>query len=932
MLLELGDKRSVRWNSLEFLFRPHGITMISHLGALLALSLATSDSTDWPTYLGDNSRSGHADAELSLPLHPHWTRKLPHRPKPAWPNPAKQDFWHRKTSLNPRVTYDRANQIVVASQRVVFGSSADDQIRCLNARTGELHWTFFSEAPIRLAPTIWNASVIFGADDGYVYSVSLDDGQLNWRTRPNLVGPRKIPGNGRIISERPIRTNVLIENGTGYFAAGLFPNQGCFFFSVDLASGRVLDHARLEISPQGYLSQRKGKLFAPTGRDPTGAILATLSKAARRSADNDVLRLRNADDIFCVVSDHKHYFIGRQDKVHAISRKGLKPVWESPVNGRAYALALADRGLFVSTDQGNIYRFGELQLDSKTLHPQTGRDSDLPADSSGYLAPLESGRGFALWLQPSHANDLIALARKSELQIVAIVFDEKRADRIRRKLAKAAFYGRIVVHVMKNDEPLPYAANTFDLIIGGNRREHETLLCPGSGIGFFKDQERYVRRAPLEKTGEWTHTYGDAGNTSCSGDSLVRGDLQLQWFGEPGPRKMVDRHLRTMPPLVSAGRMFIPARDRVIAVNAYNGTILWETEVPQSTRIGVLKDCGWMATDADSLLVAQTNKCLVLDPSTGSVVKRINVPDESQDWGYTALSADKIFGSMTHRTASRRKMQRESILEGAYSDNRPIVTSNGIFAIDRDKYKTAWRYHGQGAILNPTIGTNSRFVFFVEKRIDESKTDHQGRYALNEFFKTGQAEVVAIDSTLGTVAWRTKIDAIHAAQNMYLMCTEREVIVVNSRNGETVLYDVRVYDANDGDIIWRTSQKTTWRTGGDHGEQDKHPVLIGQRLVIEPECYDLRSGKKFSNFRLQRTGHGCGTLSASADAIFFRSKNAAGYQMESGRTEVISKVSRPGCWINMIPASGLLLIPEASSGCTCNVPIQCSMAFAPKSP
>ncbi|MFT7515228.1 MAG: hypothetical protein ACI9QL_004457, partial [Candidatus Omnitrophota bacterium] len=42
-----------------------------------------------------------------------------------------------------------------------------------------------------------------------------------------------------------------------------------------------------------------------------------------------------------------------------------------------------------------------------------------------------------------------------------------------------------------------------------------------------------------------------------------------------------------------------------------------------------------------------------------------------------------------------------------------------------------------------------------------------------------------------------------------------------------------------------------------------------------------------------------------------------------------TKVSRPGCWINMIPAGGLLLIPESSAGCTCNFAIQTSMALIP---
>ncbi|MHC4800017.1 MAG: T9SS type A sorting domain-containing protein, partial [Planctomycetota bacterium] len=41
----------------------------------------------------------------------------------------------------------------------------------------------------------------------------------------------------------------------------------------------------------------------------------------------------------------------------------------------------------------------------------------------------------------------------------------------------------------------------------------------------------------------------------------------------------------------------------------------------------------------------------------------------------------------------------------------------------------------------------------------------------------------------------------------------------------------------------------------------------------------------------------------------------------------ITTVSRPGCGITIIPAGGLLNIPESSSGCTCNFGIQTSMAL-----
>jgi len=56
------------------------------------------------------------------------------------------------------------------------------------------------------------------------------------------------------------------------------------------------------------------------------------------------------------------------------------------------------------------------------------------------------------------------------------------------------------------------------------------------------------------------------------------------------------------------------------------------------------------------------------------------------------------------------------------------------------------------------------------------------------------------------------------------------------------------------------------------------------------------------------------------------------YPIEVDTTKGIqlTQVSRPGCWLNIIPANGLILVPESSSGCTCGYSLQSSLAFAPQ--
>ena len=58
---------------------------------------------------------------------------------------------------------------------------------------------------------------------------------------------------------------------------------------------------------------------------------------------------------------------------------------------------------------------------------------------------------------------------------------------------------------------------------------------------------------------------------------------------------MIDRHLRTHAPLSRAGLLIVPADDRLLAVDAYNGTPQWDLAVPGLTRTGMPYDGGYLA-------------------------------------------------------------------------------------------------------------------------------------------------------------------------------------------------------------------------------------------------------------------------------------------------------------------------------------------------
>jgi hypothetical protein len=79
-----------------------------------------------------------------------------------------------------------------------------------------------------------------------------------------------------------------------------------------------------------------------------------------------------------------------------------------------------------------------------------------------------------------------------------------------------------------------------------------------------------------------------------------------------------------------------------------------------------------------------------------------------------------------------------------------------------------------------------------------------------------------------------------------------------------------------------------------------------------------------------RPGHHCGAISATPNMMFFRSKSTAYYNLDEDQGTEHFAGQRLGCWINTIPANGLVMIPEASAGCVCLFSIAATIVFEPR--
>ena len=100
-------------------------------------------------------------------------------------------------------------------------------------------WTFFTEGPVRLAPTVAAGRVYAGSDDGLVYCLDAKDGRLVWSARAGA-GATRILGAGRLMSLWPVRTSVLVDGGVAYCGSGIFPARETSVAAFDAATGKPL--------------------------------------------------------------------------------------------------------------------------------------------------------------------------------------------------------------------------------------------------------------------------------------------------------------------------------------------------------------------------------------------------------------------------------------------------------------------------------------------------------------------------------------------------------------------------------------------------------------------------------------------------------------------------------------------------------------------
>ncbi len=228
---------------------------------------------DWPTYQHDYQRSGLTLESLELPLTLTWTHQAK-APAPAWTDPPKADYYTSapQQPLKPRLAFDRAHHVAVVGGHLYFGSSVEHTINCLNTDTGTTNWSFFTDGPVRMSPTVQDGKVYAGSDDGTVYCLNSTNASLIWKYTPAGTNNYLVANNGNFVSPYAIRSSVAVDQGIAYFTSGFFPHEGVYFCAVDASTGTFTTASHWQrrfdgsAALQGYILLTATRIFMPGSR------------------------------------------------------------------------------------------------------------------------------------------------------------------------------------------------------------------------------------------------------------------------------------------------------------------------------------------------------------------------------------------------------------------------------------------------------------------------------------------------------------------------------------------------------------------------------------------------------------------------------------------------------------------------------------------
>ncbi len=385
------------------------------------------------------------------------------------------------------------------------------------------------------------------------------------------------------------------------------------------------------------------------------------------------------------------------------------------------------------------------------------------------------------------------------------------------------------------------------------------------------------------------------------------------------------RHGRAPSPLMSCGRLFHEGMDGVVAVDAYNGRELWRYDIPDVLKayngdelMGVSGTGSNFCVGGDSLYVRDGNRCLRLDAAQGTLVSEYHTPlpagaeasTEPAPWGYIAWVDGILFGSL----ANPEHVVTYRFVDRGGDMSKQLTESSALFAIDTKTGETLWQYQASDSIRHNAIALAGGKLYLIDRPL--ALFDREKKPKSKEH-PTGK--LLALDARSGEVLWQQDDDiygtmlAVSQPHQVLLMTYQPTRFQLDSELGGRM----SAFQAETGQPLWQIT-----------GKYASRPTINDRTIYVQGGAWDLLTGEPVP-FEFKRS-YGCGILASAQNMLLFRSATLGYYDLSGSNTTEDYGGIRPGCWINALPAGGLVLMPDATAGCECSYLNKAWIALQPE--
>ena len=629
-----------------------------------------------------------------------------------------------------------------------------------------------------------------------------------------------------------------------------------------------------------------------------------------------------------------------------LPKKGGKPrrVWKMRATTPT-AMIAADGKLFVVTESGQIICYGVRKGTSKRHERKVAAlpkaEDEWSRKAAEILKATRATEGYCLVLGLKTGRLVEEILKGSKLKVIALDSDRDKINALRDKLVAADLYaGRAEAFVGDPREFLfpPYLANLIvsetmtvsEMATGMKADKFLNVLRPYGGVACFEAPGEansvkawlaggnikkvkvsrssgfmLLRRVgALPGAAPWTHETADASRTFFSKDERIKPPLAILWYGDgPGYGFYKNRGYGiSVKPQVVGGRLFayqISSRT-LQAVDAYTGRALWRTKVEHFTRYASMED---------GIYVAEGNSCVVYDPATGAELKRFR-------YSASGSPEKKLFVS------DIRVSDRVIVIAAAFSKVRSIDKglwdSAVLIGLDRKSGRQLWVFEAAERITNNAIAMGGGALFCMDS-LSKTKGDELKRRGTRP--KTSDFTIIALDERTGKVRWKKDKQIcfyvpsywvpVRAWDDRLAYSAECKILIAGKNR---TVYGL---DPETGKDIWTGSVKAP------------QPMILSSDKFYDQlgYSYDIRTGAMLGGDELFRRG-GCNYGVGSEGLFFLRDITVSYVDAETGEKYYLH-IARSGCSASLIPADGVLSVPNFSVGCICNYPIQAAFTMVP---